>query len=105
MNGIKSQQKFSYCLKSCNNTSLYKNMGPRKYLNKYRGIFGVSIFCNILDRLMNSNVGDRRGRNIRDNIYVLSAITNSIKKGNAEACDVIVTDVKNVLIFSGHKNA
>ena len=107
MNGIKKQQKFPHCFKSCNITSLYKHKGSRKDLNMYRGIFRVSIFRNILDRLIfndeyetieknltDSNVGGRRGRNIRDNIFVLSAITNSIKKGNAEACDVIVTDVE-----------
>ena len=72
----------------------------------YRGIFRVSIFRNILDQLIfndeyeaidknltDSNVGRRRGRNIRDNIFVLSAIINSIKKGKAEGCDIIVTYV------------
>ena len=67
----------------------------------------MSVFRNILDRLIfndeyqtieknltDSNVGGRKGRNIRDNIYVLNAIINSIKKGSEEACDVIVTDVE-----------
>ena len=67
----------------------------------------MSVFRNILNRLIfndeyktvekhltDSNVGGTRGGNIRDNIFVLNAITNSIRKGNEEACDVIVTDVK-----------
>ena len=73
----------------------------------YRGVVRVSVFRNILDRLIfndeyetvekhltDSNVGGRRGRNIRDNIFVLNAITNSIRKGHEEPCDVIVTDVE-----------
>ena len=59
----------------------------------YRGIFRVTIFRNILDRLIfndeyntiemnltDSNVGGRKNRNIRDNIFVLNAIINSVKK-------------------------
>ena len=117
MNGIKKEQKFPHCLKACNITSLYKNKGSRKDLNMYRGIFRVSTFRNILDRLIfndeyealdknltDSNVGGRKGRNIRDNIFLLSAITNSIKKGKVEGCDIIVIDVENALMHSGHKN-
>ena len=59
----------------------------------YMGIFRVSIFRAILDRLIyndeienidsnltDSNVGARRNRNIRDNIFVLNAVINSQKK-------------------------
>ena len=42
-----------------------------------------------------SNVGGRKGRNIRDNIYVLNTIINSINSGNKEACDITVHDVEN----------
>ena len=118
MNNIKREQTFPHCLKACNITSLYKNKGSRKDLNMYRGIFRVSIFRNILDRLIfndeyeniernltDSNVGGRRGRNTRDNIFVLNAITHSITKGKEDARDVIVTDVENVLTLYGHKNA
>ena len=75
-------------------------------MNQYRGIFKVTVFRNILERLIfideyktidnnltDSNVGGRKGRNILDNIFVLNAIINSIKK-NAEACDITVNDVE-----------
>ena len=107
MNGIKKSQTFPECLKACNITCLYKNKGSRKDLNMYRGIFRVTLFRNILDRLIfndeyetidknltDSNVGGRRGRNIRDNIFVLNAVINAVKKGDDEPCDVIVTDVE-----------
>ena len=107
MNGIKRQQEYPQCLQSCDITSLYKNKGSKKDFNQYRGIFRVSVFRNILDRLIfndeyskidsnltDSNVGGRKGRNIRDNIFVLNAIINSIKKGNEDACDITVNYVE-----------
>ena len=49
---------------------------------------------NIDQNLTDSNVGGRRGRNIRDNIFVLNAILNSIKSGIEKSCDVTVYDVE-----------
>ena len=107
INGINKEQIFPHFLQACNITSLYKNKGSKNDCNMHRGVFWVSVFRNILDRLIfndeyetvekhltDSNVGGRRGGNIRDNIFVLNAITNSIRKGNEETCDVIVTDVE-----------
>ena len=107
MNNIKDQHTIPDCLKVCNITSLYKNKGSRKDLNCYRGVFRAPVLRSILDRLIfndeyealdkeltDSNVGGRKGRNIRDNIYVLNAIINSITSGNAEACDITVYDVE-----------
>ena len=44
--------------------------------------------------LTDSNVGGRKDRNIRDNIFVINAIVNSIKRGNEKACDKTVNDVE-----------
>ena len=70
-------------------------MTHKKDYNMYRGVFRVTVFRNILDRLIfndeyetlekklsDSNVGGRKCRNIRDNIFVLNAIIDSVKKGN-----------------------
>ena len=107
MNNIKDQQIFPKCLQDCNVTCLYKSKGSRKDLNNYRGIFRVNILRSILDRLIfndeydnidqnltDSNVGGRKGRNIRDNIFVLNAVINSIKAGKEEACDITLYDVE-----------
>ena len=61
------------------------------------------MFKSILDKLIyideyktkdknltDSNFGGKRGRNIGDNIFVISAIINSIKNGSEEACDITV---------------
>ena len=105
MNIIKAQQKVPDSLKLCNVTSLYKNKGSRKDFENYRGIFRVTILRSILDRLIyndeypgieenmsDSNVGARSKRNIRDNIFVVNAITNSIVKRRLKGVDIQIYD-------------
>ena len=87
-------------------TSIYKNKGARNDFENYRGIFRVPIFRSILDRLIyndeyekidanlsDSNVGARKNRNIRDNIFVLNAITNSVVNGNESPIDIQMFDI------------
>ena len=76
------------------NIAIFQVYGKRKEkrnsFESYRGIFRVTIFRTILDKLINideyknidknltdANVGARKKRNIRDNIFVLNAIINS----------------------------
>ena len=85
----------------------YKLKGNKSDFNSYRGIFRVPIFRTILDRLIyndqyevidealsDSNVGARKNRNVRDNIFVLNAITNSVINGNSEPIDIQVFDIE-----------
>ena len=78
-----------------------------KSYESYRGIFRVSVFRAILDRLIyndeyenidsnlaDSSVGARKSRNIRDNIFVINAITNSVVKGGEKAVDLQIYDVE-----------
>ena len=45
--------------------------------------------CPKVDQsLTNPNVGGRTNRNIRDNIFAVNAITNSILNGNCDAIDI-----------------
>ena len=91
----------------CNISSIYKNKGSRNSFDNYCGIFRVPIFRTILDRLIyndeydnideelsDSNVGARKNRNIRDNIFVLNAVTNSVVNGSAEPVDVQLFDAE-----------
>ena len=106
-NRIKSEQCFPEALENCDITAIYKNRGERNEFNNYRGIFRVPVIRAILDRLIyndeydtieealsDSNVGARKGRNIRDNVFVLNAVTNSIINGNEEAVDIQIFDVE-----------
>ena len=107
MNRIKAEQSFPESLEICNISSIYKNKNSRNDFENYRGIFRVPILRAILDKLIyndeyeniddtltDSNVGARRGRNIRDNIFVLNAITNAVVKGKSEDIDVQVFDIE-----------
>ena len=107
MNRIKDEQIYPKCLELCNISSIWKLKGPKNSFSSYRGIFRVSIFRAILDRLIyndeyenidssltDSKVGARKMRNIRDNIFVLNAITNSRKNAHEEALDVQIYDVE-----------
>ena len=40
------------------------------------------------DNLRDSNVGAKKGRNIRDNIFVLGAVVNSVIKGKEDPVQV-----------------
>ena len=107
MNKIKDQQKIPDKMKLCNITSIYKNKGHRKRFGSYRGVFRVTVLRQILDRLIyndtyetidenlsDCNVGCRKGRNIRDNLFVLNAVLNNVKNKADEAVDIGVYDVK-----------
>ena len=105
MNLIKEKQVYPTVMEKCNITSIHKK-GSKKDFSNYRGVFRVSILRSILDRLMynssyetidthltDGNVGARKRRGCRDNIFVISAITNSIVKGKCKPIQVQVTDV------------
>ena len=85
----------------------YLRLLDRNNFNSYRGIFRVPILRTILDRMIyndeyetidqalsDSNVGARKGRNVRDNIFVINGVTNSVINGNEDPIDVQVYDVE-----------
>ena len=105
MNKIKDELEIPTELKSCNISSIYKS-GVQSIFDNYRGVFRVTILRTILDRLLyndvypiidsnltDANVGSRRGRNIRDNLFVLNAVTNSVTKGSEKPCDIGIYDI------------
>ena len=107
MNQIKNDQKLPDVMKLCNISSLWKRKGARNNLDNYRGIFRVTILRNILDRLIyndeypridtnlgDSNVGARKGRNVRDNIFVLNAVLTEVLKKKKEPVDIQVFDIE-----------
>ena len=107
MNKIKEEQVYPDCMQLCNISSIWKKKNNKNDFESYRGIFRVTIFRTILDKLIyndeyetldanltDCNVGARKHRNIRDNIFVMNAVINSIKKGNEKPADFQVYDVE-----------
>ena len=106
MNLIKERQEYPKNFEKCNITSLYKKKS-RKDFNNYRGVFKVQTLRSILDRLTyndtyysiddnitDGNVGARKQRSVRDNIFVISAISNSVLKGRSQPIQVQVMDAE-----------
>ena len=108
MNKLKDNPpEYLAAMEVCNITSIYKNKRDRNLFDSHRGVFRTTTLRNIMDRLIyndeytnidsnltDCNVGSRKKRTIRDNLFVGNAIMNSSKKGNADACDICVYDVR-----------
>ena len=87
-------------------TNLYKRKGDRKSFNSSMGIFRAPILANILDKLLHNdeyekvdenltdgNVGSRKRRNVRDNLFVVNAVSNAAKQNVAKPVDINVYDI------------
>ena len=107
MNKIKDLCEFPECLTVCNVTNAYKNKGDQSKFDSYRGLFRTPVIRNILDKLLyvdlyetidnnltDCNVGSRKRRNIRDNLFVINAISNESKQKDGEACDICIYDIR-----------
>ena len=105
LNCIKDRQQFPKSFEKCNITPLHKSKSKNDFEN-YRGVFRVSVLRSILDRLLymdsyetidenltDANVGARKERSVRDNIFVISAVTNSVLNGASRPIQVEVIDV------------
>ena len=101
LNRSKKEQIYPEVLEDCDISSIFKNRGARNCFENYRGIFRVPILRTIMDRLIyndeypnidanltDSNVGARKNRNIRDNIFVVNAINNSVVYGKEDPVDI-----------------
>ena len=86
-------------------TSIYKNRGSKSDLNSDRGVFNVSTVRSFIDKLIyndiypvvdrnmsDSNVGGRRGRNIRDNLFIINGVINYALKENIDI-DINLYDI------------
>ena len=87
-------------------TRFYKHRGSINQLSNQRGIFNLPKVRSILDRLIYdksyeeidrnlsfSNAGGRKGRSIRDHIFVVYSIINDVMNGNASESDFQFVDI------------
>ena len=87
-------------------TTIYKPSGSRHDLESDRGIFSLSIWRKIIDKMIykekfplvdknmtDSNIGARKKRNIRNHLFILYGIINSVLKGESESVDVQIYDL------------
>ena len=89
-----------------NISSIYKSRGSRNDLNNDRGIFNVTNVRSIIDKLVytdiydivdanmsDSNVGGRKKRNIRDNLFMINGIINYAIKEKVDI-DINLYDIQ-----------
>ena len=100
-NEIKQQLQIPTFFELMSITSIFKNKGSRSEISSERGIFNVAKLRSLLDKVVYkdtydvidknlscSNVGGRRGRNIRDHLFVIYSIINDVKNGHADDIDI-----------------
>ena len=107
LNLVKVKQVYPSILQPSNITSLYKSKGEKSDLNNDRGIFNVVKVRSILDKLIYnekyelidsnmscSNIGARKGRNIRDHLFVINAILHDVSTEKKKNIDIEIYDIK-----------
>ena len=105
-NGMKDNVEFPEYILRQNITTIYKNKGSRLDMENDRGIFILSALKKILDMLIyldkfesidknmsSSNIGARKGRNIKDHLFIIYGIINSVLKGNEPCIDIQIYDL------------
>ena len=106
-NQVKNQHEIPEILQFCDITSIYKNKGSKFDLDNERGIFSLPILRSIIDKLIyedeyegidsnmsDSNVGARKNKNIRNNLFIIYGVLNWVKNGDApRPIDVAVYDI------------
>ena len=106
LNGIKAELFIPEQLKLANITTIYNNKGSRLDLKNDRGIFILSIFRKMLDKMTyydkydgidnfmsDSNIGARKSRNIRNHLFVIYGVINSVVQVEAECIDIQIYDL------------
>ena len=66
MNMIKNHQTYPRCLELCNISSIWKSKGPKSSFESYRGIFRVTIFRTILDKLIYNDEYEKLDKNLTE---------------------------------------
>ena len=107
LNGIKEYFLFPEYLLRENITTLYKNKGSRLDMNNDRGIFILTALKKILDKLIyldkfenidenmsDSNIGARKRRNIKDHLFLIYGIINSVINGGEPCIDIQIYDLE-----------
>ena len=103
----KISQKIPTLLTHSNITSIFKNKGSRLMLENDRGIFLQPALKKIMDKLIyydlfedidrnmsESNIGARKKRNIRDHLFILYSVINSVLKDNTDCIDIQLYDIQ-----------
>ena len=106
MNGIKETHFFPEFIQLANISSVFKQKGSRFSLESDRGLFILPVFKKVFDKLIyqekypfidekmsDSNIGARRGKNIKNHLFIVYGIINSVLNGDIACIDIQVYDL------------
>ena len=81
--------------------------GSKMEMENERGIFILTVLKRILDKLLyfdnfdeidnnmsDSNIGARKNRNIKNHLFMIYGIINSVVKGNEDCVDIQIYDIE-----------
>ena len=107
INQVKSKQVIPHSMTLGNITTIYKSKGSRLDMNSDRGIFIVTVWKKIMDKLIyndmyseinqnmsDSNIGSRKQRNVKDHLLIIHGVINSVVKGKEEPVDIQIYDLE-----------
>ena len=106
-NEIKNYQYVPEFMNLQNITSIYKSKGSRVDMNNERGIFILTTMKKIMDKLIyfdnfedvdknmsDSNIGARKNRNIKNHLFMIYGIINSVIRGKEDCVDIQIYDIE-----------
>ena len=107
-NKIKAKNHFPDFMKLADVTTIYKGKGGENDLNNDRGIFIVTVFRNMIMKLIyrdiyetinesmsDSQIGSRKGMNIRNHVWVLnSIICDTLSRKGNKPIEIHIYDYK-----------
>ena len=106
MNGVLETFHIPEKLLKSNITSIWKGKGSRMDLKNDRGIFTLSILRKILDKLLYmklypsvakgmsySNIGAKKYKNVRDHLFIVYGVIQSILKEGRPCIDLQIYDL------------
>ena len=107
VNGVKDNFHFPDYIQWANITSIYKKSGSRLSLENERGIFILSVLRKIIERILyndmfkeidtnmsDSNIGGRKNKNIKNHLFIIYGIINTVVKGEAKPVDIQIYDIQ-----------
>ena len=106
LNGLKNEQKSVPLTNVANITTIFKKKGSQLDMKNGRGIFILPVFRMILEKriymdkykfidenMSDSNVGGRKERNIRNHLFIVYGIINSVVQKETGPVDIAIYDI------------
>ena len=106
-NGMKSNMVIPDFIQHQNITSIYKKKGSRLEMKNERGIFILTTLKKILDKLIyqekqddidrhmsDSNIGSRKNKQVKDHLFIIHGIVNSVVNGKEDCIDIQIYDLE-----------